>query len=182
MADVETNLARANTADYWVVLEVREGKQEEQVDEAECKPSVPPALISNEQKFWTAVAEPPDISLKYIMAADQEGIVRLLKGGFDVTTRILKYRLLDIQVEDAVLFEYFEWIQNKQKAAEGAANEMEATFYAGLLDTVQEHSSVVEEELEAGVRVFQAHRRARWEAIQLAENGLSSCILSVPCT
>lgn len=42
-------------------------------------PTTPKPLISEEQRLWTALAEPPDIDYRVIIEEDKEKIDRLLE-------------------------------------------------------------------------------------------------------
>lgn len=169
---VETKAKRAHEEDLevWVYLSPFSLQGPEKAKAEIAKPS---PLISEEQKFWTAASEPPDINLRYILAADQEWIKRLHEGRFDddFVSKILKYRQLDLDLEVGLLFEYQEWIEGKQEVATEMGLGREAAFLQGLHGVVKKHADVVEEEEEeeeAAANVFAARRKAVREAEQLA--------------
>lgn len=157
MADKDTKLAQANTTDDWVVWEIREGKQEQQTNKFEAIPSAPPLLMSKDQKFWAAVAEQPDIDLRHILAVDQDKIEKLLDPtnfGSDFTSRIMKYRFVDLDREVGLLDKYLEWIEEKQKAASESGNQRAWQFWDPLAKFVEEDIIIVEEESEAAAGIF----------------------------
>lgn len=167
MAVTKAKRSHEEDLEYWVDLSPlsRQGP-----GKAKAEPVTPSPLVAEEQKFCTAVSEPPDIDLRYILAADQEWIKRLREGRFDdeFVSRIPKYRQLDLDLEVGLLFEHQEWIEGKQKAPKKIGLEREAACLQGLHGVVKKHADVVDEEEEAAADLFEARRKAVLEAEQLA--------------
>lgn len=156
-----------------MVLEIREGKQEQQKNESEAIPSAPSPSISEEQKFWTAVAEPPDIDLRHILTVDQDQIEKAVgpgNFGSDFTSRIMKYHVVDHDLEVGLLDKYLEWIEEKQKVASESGNQRSKQFWDPLAKFVEEDIIIVEE-FEAAAKIFRERQDAQDDAEILAEYG-----------
>ena len=98
-------------------------------------PSEP--LISEEQKLWVKLAEPPDISMMRIIVDDQEKLDELLADhSLDPTDRCARYKGRDRWLDHHILEEHYLWLVNEKGLCDDTSTEVrfyERTIPAGYL-------------------------------------------------
>ena len=111
------------------VVELPEAKRQK-MDEMNNTPIHPPPLISEEQKSWTVVAEPPDIK-------------HLKEAGSYFTERILHYQMQAELVRHLVV-DYQDWMKDNLKNR--GLSERHKELYSELCNELKEDERVSEKE------------------------------------
>lgn len=105
------------------------------------------ALVSDEPRFWSAVAEPPDLDYRRMIADDQKNIDWILSDhDRHFEKRYLMYKYLDTDVEYSMMTKYSHWVVGKQGQAMDAKDERQAEFYSDLPEVVEEELRETEQQ------------------------------------
>lgn len=91
------------------------------------------ALVSDEQRFWTAVAEPPGLDYRRMITYYQENIDWILSDhNRHFEKRCLMYKYSDTDVGYSMITKYSNWIVGKQSQVMNAKDERgKQSFIAG---------------------------------------------------
>lgn len=179
MAQINMKHALDGVSAVDTVVELR-GPKRQRTDDRNVQQGTPQPLISEDQKFWTAVAEPPDINYWEILERDYENFKRLLSGkaGYTGASKYLMYQIHELDTEVAVLSEYSVWIEAKQETAQTSGDEKQRDFWKALSQDVKEDRSVVDLEhgdaqdrlwplsLKLYDKMVTEHHRQLWEAFE----------------
>lgn len=145
-------------------MELRDSKRQK-MDDLSGEPTLGQPLIPENQKFWTAVAESPEINYRSILQlhATQMKHIKEDRSDDDFQSRILRYSHYDAVIYLGIVNTYRDWIKDNFMSMDMQQG-CKKQFCDGLYEAIQYDSILDDGEVVTTYIECEKHRKKRQQA------------------